>query len=321
MKVSIIIPLYNAESTIEKCINSILKQSYKDIEIIIINDGSSDKSLDVVKKISKKDKRLVVIDKENEGVAKTRNLGIKKATGNYIMFVDNDDYIEKNYIEQFINSVEDNDIVIGGYKRIDENGKELLRFELKNTVWSKYMIITPWSKLYKKEFIIKNKIEFLDYKIGEDVYFNLTAYSKTNRIKIINTTDYIWFYNSKSVSNTIHKGLNKSVDNVYLLNKILSKIDNKNDKYLYYYIERYIVWYLLYSGKNSNKKEFVEEFKRLYSWKKENNIKSRITPFSFKLKGEGFKNRSAVLLFRIIKVLHLSKLFAKVYCKGDNNGK
>ncbi len=317
MKVSIIIPVYNASKTIEKCLKSIIKQTYKNIEIIIINDGSKDNSLEIINKLSKKDKRIIVIDKENEGVANTRNLGIKKATGKYIMFIDNDDYIENNYVESFINAIDDNDILIGGYKRIDENGKEILSQSLKNTEWSKYIVLAPWAKLYRKEFLLKNNIHFLDYKIGEDVYFNLSAYSKTSKIKIIDNKDYIWFYNSKSVSNTKQRGLNKEIDIVFLLNKIIKEIKIK-DKYINYFIERYIVWYLLFSGKQSNKKDFINEFNRLYTWKKENKIKSKIFPFSFKLKGESFKNRSAVLLFRIIKLIHLKKLFARVYCKGDD---
>ena len=317
MKVSIIIPVYNAKDTIVKCIKSIQIQTHKEIEIIAINDGSKDDSLGILKEMARKDKRIVVVDKENEGVAKTRNLGIKKATGDYIMFVDNDDFVEKDYVEKYLKEADDNDIVIGGYKRVDENNKILLKKKIKNTEWSKYNIIVPWAKLYKRDFIVNNKLEFLNYKIGEDVYFNIVAYSNTNKIKIIDNIDYIWFYNTKSISNTIHKGLKKDVDYIYLLNKLLKKIDKKN-KYMCYYLERSIVWYLLYSGRNSNKKDFVVEFKKLYSWKKEKSIKSKITPFSFKLRGEGFKNRMAVFLFRIINKINLVKLFARIYCKGDD---
>ena len=317
MKVSIIVPVYNAEDTIEKCVKSILNQTYKDIELLIINDGSKDKSLKILNNLSKKDNRIVVIDKQNEGVSKTRNLGIEKSSGDYIMFIDNDDYIEKDYIESFIKIAEDNDIVVGGYKRIDENNKEMYHQTLKNTEWSKYIVLAPWAKLYRRDFLINNNIQFLDYEIGEDVYFNLIAYSKTNKIKIIDNTKYIWFYNSKSVSNTKQKSINKNIDILVLINNLLKEVKAK-DKYFNYFIERYIVWYLLFSGRNSKRNEFINEFKRLYKWKKDKRVKSRIFPLSFKLKGESFKNRIAVLLFRVIKTLHLTRVFARIYCKGGN---
>lgn len=313
-KVSIIIPVYNSEKYISKCLDSILNQTYKNIEILVINDGSKDNSIDILRDYEKKDDRIVVIDKENEGVAKTRNQGIKKATGDYIMFIDNDDFIDEDYVETYLKNT-DYDIVIGSYKRTDINDKILFKYNLdEKSIWSKYVVLAPWAKLYKKDFLIKNNIEFLNYGIGEDVYFNLLCYSKTNNIKVINDFKYNWFYNNESVSNTKQRGLKKTVDITVLLNNLLTFVD-LNSEYNKYFLERYIYWYLLFSGKQASKGDFTEQYNNYIKWLNDNKIKSNIKPLF--LKGEPFKIKLVVIIFRMIRKLHLIKLFSKVYCKGE----
>ena len=98
--VSIILPIYNAEKYLERCLESIITQTYANIEIILINDGSTDNSINIIKEYAIKDSRIIIIDKENEGVSVARNIGILKARGKYICFVDADDYIEKSMIEK-----------------------------------------------------------------------------------------------------------------------------------------------------------------------------------------------------------------------------
>ena len=126
VKISIIIPIYNVENYLEKCIESALNQTYKNLEIILVNDGSKDKSLDICRKYEFIDNRIILIDKPNAGVWLARYDGIKKATGSYISFMDSDDYIEKDYIEKLYSKAQENDydIVVCGFKRIeDETGK------------------------------------------------------------------------------------------------------------------------------------------------------------------------------------------------------
>ena len=313
-KVSIIIPVYNSEKYISKCLDSVLNQTYENIEVLVINDGSKDNSINILRGYEKKDKRIVVIDKENEGVAKTRNMGIKKATGDYIMFIDNDDFIDEDYVETYLKNT-DYDIVIGSYKRTDINDKILFKYNLdEKSIWAKYVVLAPWAKLYKKDFLIKNNIEFLNYGIGEDVYFNLLCYSKTNNIKVINDFKYNWFYNNESVSNTKQRGLKKTVDITVLLNNLLTFVD-LNSEYNKYFLERYIYWYLLFSGKQASKGDFTEQYNNYIKWLNDNKIKSNIKPLF--LKGEPFKIKLVVIIFRMIRKLHLIKLFSKVYCKGE----
>lgn len=315
-KVSIIIPVYNAEKTIEKCISSILKQTYKDYELLLIDDGSTDNSLKVIKKYSKY-KNIRILNQENHGVAYTRNRGIKEATGDYIMFIDNDDFIDSDYIEQHITAIlkENSDIVISGYRRINIENKILHEEKLRDTYWARFIIITPWARMFRKDFLLKNNIEFLSYGIGEDIYFNLLAYSFAPKITILNYVGYNWFFNTKSVSNTNHKGLNKKIDNLVLLDKVIKKYDVL-DEYLSYYLVRYYIWYLLYSGRNANSKDFMMEYKRIKTWYDKNNISLKFSPFSRKINGETLKNRIIVSVFLALEKMHLIGLFAKFYCKG-----
>lgn len=319
-KVSIIIPVYNSEKYISKCLDSVINQTYKNIEILVINDGSKDNSINILREYEKKDSRIIVIDKENEGVAKTRNMGIKKATGEYIMFIDNDDYIDADYVESFINSalLNDADIVIGGFKRVNiVNGKILYKEKVVDKEYMKYKIITPWARIFKKSFLIKNNIEYFSYGIGEDIYFNLTAYDKSPVINYLKNYGYNWTYNPESVSNTKHKGSNSEIDCSVLLDKLKEYYSGREDEYIYFFYHKTIIWYLLFSGKNRTSDDFVKLYIKLYNWEKDN-IKGRIiSPLSHKVSGEKIKTRIILVIFNILHKLHLIKLFSKIYCKGE----
>ena len=119
-KITIILPCYNAEKFLEKCLHALINQSYSNIEIIAINDGSTDKTLEILYKYSKLDPRIIVISKKNTGVSDCRNIGIKKATGKYIMFADSDDYFEQDAVENLYKTLIENNvrIVRGKYRRI-----------------------------------------------------------------------------------------------------------------------------------------------------------------------------------------------------------
>ena len=316
VKISVIVPVYNAENYIEKCVNSILNQSFKDFEVLLIIDGSTDDSLKILKKFAKLDDRVVVINQKNMGVAFSRNKGIEKSQGEYIVFVDNDDYIDKDYLEQFYSeTMSKPDLVIGGYRRVSDN-KVLYDFKIKNTDWGKYTFITPWGRIIKRDFLIKNKIKFLSYPIGEDIYFNLQIYSISAKIKLIPYIGYNWYYNDSSVSNTVHRGFNSSIDITFFLDKIFPF--TQLNRYNNYFCYKFEVWYLLYSGRFSNNKVFIKEYKKILSWNREKGISMSIFPLSQNLNGESVKNRLFVLLFFLLDKLHLVGLFARFYCKEIN---
>ena len=178
IKASIVITAYNVESYIEKCIMSVINQTEKNIEIIIVNDGSTDCTLSKINKLANYDKRIRIIDKKNEGVMKARYDGLEIAIGKYILFVDADDWIEKECIEQLYNNAECNnsDIVMYNSYIVTENDKKFISRinSNKSDDYLKSILIGRtsqylWDKFIKREFIINNKIPFKgDLNYAED---------------------------------------------------------------------------------------------------------------------------------------------------------
>lgn len=190
MKISIIIPVFNAESYIERCINSILIQTYQNWELILVNDGSTDTSLQLCKKYHNIDNRIIVIDKVNEGVSKARNLGIKIAKGEYITFIDADDYVEKDFLASLI-CYKSFDFVSLSHRRfgkenciktLDKDYSFSLPNNFSNIISQKnnisLFILYPWAKLFKVDIIKRFKIQFCEnLKLAEDSLFVITYLS------------------------------------------------------------------------------------------------------------------------------------------------
>lgn len=187
--ISIIIPAYNAEKYIKKCIDSIVNQTKEELEIIVINDGSTDNTEDIVKEY--KDKRIKYFKNKNQGIGKTRNFGIEKATGSYIMFIDSDDYIEKDACEKMYNKAKNDnlDIVICDFYKEYDNGniEEIHTDSFENSslkdnpnIITEYLC--PWAKIYNRKMIIDNKIKFVENLKYEDAPFVIKALCTAKRI-------------------------------------------------------------------------------------------------------------------------------------------
>ena len=317
--ISVIIPVYNAQDGIKRCLDSLLNQSFKNFEIILLNDGSKDNSLNILKEYELKYSFVRVIDKQNEGVAVTRNKGILLAEGEYIMFMDNDDFVDSDYIETFYQAIHEKnlDLVIGGYKRVNQNNQIIFSQEIQQSEWSKYIIMAPWSKIYRTEFLKTNDLEFFDYGIGEDIIFNLAAYKATDKIGLLDYKGYNWYYNSQSISNTSQRGFSPKIDILVLFSKIFEL--GKPSELEVYYLKRYYVWYLLFSGRSSSNQEFIHQYIRIKEWLKENKLISTISPLSKKVQGERFQTKISLIVFLSLEKLRLVPLFAKIYCKGKND--
>ena len=323
-KVSIIIPVYNSEKYIKRCIDSVLKQTFKDYEVILIDDGSTDNSKEILDEYKEVyPEKITVIHQENMGVSKTRNKAIKMAKGKYIMFIDNDDYIDKDYIEVFVKKIEkDNyDVVLGGYRRPNKDGKIIKELKLPQEEWGKFMIFAPWSKIYKKDYLTKNDIEFLPVNIGEDVYFNLQAMMISNKIKIIDYIGYNWYFNEESVSNTTQKNI-KNLQVYELLNSCYNvlkekKILENHYEILEMYFIRYIVWFLLFSTKKVKYKTIKTEYDKIFKWLEEkfpNYKKNKLLGIT-KPKGEILSVRLTVYIFMLAHKLKLGKVLLLIYSK------
>lgn len=236
-KISVIIPVYNAEKVVKKCLNSIINQYYKNIEIIIVNDGSNDNTLSIIKSL--KDKRIKVINKQNGGVSSARNVGINNSTGKYIVFVDADDYLPKNAISTLYDKLnKDIDFVIGNYyipqysrkgttKQQIISKSERIQCKIFNKNYPDNVDDmgnprTVWGKLYKLDIIKNNGILFDEkVKLFEDGIFNLEYCKYIKKASLI--SDIVYYYNIEENS-AVHKFYkDKYKQDVYKINLIVRK--------------------------------------------------------------------------------------------------
>ena len=202
--VSIIVPVYNSESTIEKCVESILNQTYLNLEIILIDDGSKDDSLKVCKQYAQTDNRIVVLHHQNLGVSFTRNSGLDAATGEYVMFIDADDTVSPNWVEKYVEAIHSfgADLVIGGLTIKYQDGNNVNSIPpilgiLESEIW-KYICETESgvfgyvpNKLYKREII--SDIRFNEnMTVQEDFAFALDVYANAKKIALIDETGYYY---------------------------------------------------------------------------------------------------------------------------------
>lgn len=323
-KVSLIVPVYNSEEYLGKCLDSILNQTYQNFEILVVNDGSKDNSWNIIEDYKNRyPDKIVAINQENKGVAVTRNETVRKANGDYIMFVDNDDFLDKDYIETFITNAEsgDYDIVFGGYRRPNENGKILKTLKLIDEEWAKFIIMAPWAKVYKKSFIIDNDINFLSINIGEDIYFNMKAILLAKNTKIIDYVGYNWFFNTQSVSNSKQKNITE-LELYRLLNSCYDMVKEENlleSNYdmLKTHFTRYVVWILSFATKRLSYKVISEEYDKIFNWLKErfpDYKKNKMLSYK-KPKSENFSIRFMTKTFLILHNLHLGKLLVYLYSK------
>ncbi len=212
--VSIIIPVYNVEKYLDKCIQSVVNQSYKNIEIILVDDGSPDNCCTICDKWARKDNRIKVIHQTNQGLSSARNSGIEIANGDYLCFVDSDDYVDKNYIQILYRSVHENnaDMGICRFADINENnelletdniqqiadgvytGEEILK-ELLFTF--KIPIRVVWNKIYKKSLF--DDLKFSVGKINEDEFIIHRLIANSNKISVTNKVLYYYLHRNNSI--------------------------------------------------------------------------------------------------------------------------
>ncbi len=211
--ISVIVPVYNVERYLIQCIDSIIKQTYSNLQIILVNDGSTDNSSKICDMYAKKDNRITVIHKSNGGLSDARNVGLDEAKGKYIVFIDSDDYIKEQYIELLYNAIKENNTLIAqcGIKKVNNNRKELqtLGYE-KNTIitaeeaiidmsgehWVENIVV--WNKMYHIE-LLKNT-RFRVGKLHEDEFYTYKVLYDAERISIIQDSLYCYRQNDESIT-------------------------------------------------------------------------------------------------------------------------
>lgn len=245
--VSIIVPVYNVENYLERCMKSIVEQSYNNIQVVVINDGSTDSSLSILNKIAKNDKRVKVFNKENGGQASARNLGLKEAEGEYILLVDSDDYLAKDTVKECIVKAQatDSDLVIFDFYNINDKGEKQYfktgtRLDNARTV--------PWNKLFHKSLWVK-------YTFPEGYWYEdlgiipAVVASAKNVVKIDEPLYYYETSRGSSQTNLIN--YEKLYDVIHMLKNVYQEIKNtdgvrdKSEEIEYLFIEHLLFVTLL----------------------------------------------------------------------------
>ncbi len=241
-KISIIIPVYKAESTLRRCIDSVLSQTYTNFELILVDDGSPDDCGKICDAYSSADNRIYVIHKANGGVSSARNLGIKRAQGEFITFIDSDDYVSINYLKNLVSK--EADLTVSGFKDMPlpntnemslpqgfYQGEELTDFLNEKT--DSMLFKAPWGKLFKADIISSNDLSFdTNISFGEDSVFMLQYLRFCNSIATINSIDYMYFIPELKKYKISHSNYRYTVQKKVYEYNLLKKAKNINDKYI-----------------------------------------------------------------------------------------
>lgn len=307
--ISIIIPVYNVEKYINKCLNSVFNQTYKNIEIIVVNDGSTDNCEKIILDNYKDEKRLIYIKKENGGLSSARNLGIEKSKGKYICFVDSDDWIEKDYIEKMYNMIikDDSQICVCNMKYIFEDGKIKKRTPVikekeivDNTTALNYLLegkkykFHAVNKMYQRSLFIDNNIRFELNKLYEDVFTTYKLFVCACKISLIPDFLYNYLQNRKgSILNTRFNekrfDILEAISEVSY-NKYINKNVSKKSLQCFYITNIISIFNYIY---NLEKKERTVFYNRIV---KDNSFKlSKCYFFNYKL---SFTNRIRFFLIK-----------------------
>lgn len=300
-KLSIIVPVYNVEKYLPKCLESLIKQTLNDIEIICVNDGSMDNSLAILKEFASRDSRIRIIDNQHQGVAKTRNTGIEQSTGEYIGFVDSDDYIDIDFFEKLYNSAtkSNSDIAIASIlkhknffniynaKYTKEETAITIQDKIKLCEDKKHFFFYAWNKIYHSGFIKKNNIKFSEGQIYEDVMFAIKALYYSNKIISVYGTKYHYIEHENSLTKYKDKTGEKEHDLIKAYSELQEFCNSKNieisERLNYYTKENFGFILNLYKGKYQSKIQLFNIF-TIATISNYSETRNLITILGFKIK-------------------------------------
>ena len=299
VKVSIIVPVYNVEKYIDKCINSILNQTFKDFELILVDDGSTDSSGDICDKYREIDDRVIVIHKENGGLSSARNIGLKYSKGQYIGFIDGDDYVEKDMYKKLYSVCKDNNCEISICKfghevdgkyigtQEDEYIKIMNNYEGMEELFRGVLYrFSSCNKLYKAT--IFKDITFPEGRIHEDLSTTYKLFSNANKVAYINYAGYIYVKRSNSILTSKYN--KKRLDAFIGWNEILDFINRRYPKlknivyscYTYACIDH--MYYILNQVQDKNeKRELLNVIKKNLNMYYSDILKNKIITIKYKL--------------------------------------
>lgn len=289
------------EKYLPKCLESLIKQTLKDIEIICVNDGSMDNSLAILKEFASKDSRIRIIDNQHQGVAKTRNTGIEQSTGEYIGFVDSDDYIDLDFFEKLYNSAtkSNSDIAIASIlkhknffniynaKYTKEETAITIQDKIKLCEDKKHFFFYAWNKIYHSGFIKENNIKFSEGQIYEDVMFAIKALYYSNKIISVYGTKYHYIEHENSLTKYKDKTGEKEHDLIKAYSELQEFCNSKNieipERLNYYTKENFGFILNLYKGKYQSKIQLFNIF-TIATISNYSETRNLITILGFKIK-------------------------------------
>lgn len=290
-KISIIIPAYNAGHYIEQCVKGVLCQTYSDFEIIIVDDGSNSNSADIYREIAQDDARITLWRQNNQGAAVARNFGLVKSTGEYIVFLDADDYWnDDKFLEKAMQDIKlkECDVLLFGCLHL-KNGKyynpqkrinkkkacgRLTKDKLEYIFGHVYNIISPCSKIIKKEFLVKNNITFPEGKLHEDIDWAMRLLDACNTFEIFDGAPYIRRVRKDSASK--QRTLKDCMDMIWLLEKWTNTVDSAKDRKVFYGQLCFQLFILMGMSEDIKEKQIVQKELKNYYWlrKYHNNTKT-----------------------------------------------
>lgn len=292
-------PVYNGVRFLEDSVHGIAAQDHPDIEFIAVDDGSEDGSYELLLKLTE-GMNAKVIRKENGGISSARNMGLDNATGDYILFVDQDDSIPEGYVSGLLKAAQDkdSDLVIGGTLQ-RQKGKMSARNLAEGERFSLYRNTSPWGRIYSRSLIEGRGIRFMDTRVSEDFYFNIVAITNAVNPQVIKQSGYIWTIDDKSESHSNMSRLEggRTDDVIRLLDRSVADMNSdKRDINIDYMLLKHCVWYLLFTCKGSSKEDIKDTHSRMISWL-EGNVEDYLRCCNMKAghpRGETFKIRFTV---------------------------
>lgn len=327
-QISVIIPAYNAEDTIKKTVKDVLTQTYKDFELIIVNDGSTDSTQEICEKIEKKDSRVKVLNQKNGGLSNARNNGIKLATGNYITLIDADDRVELYYLEYLMRAVQENkvDMVCGKTDRVKEgfrpDGKQVpYSAELFNSkdaisemLTGKKITVGPCNRLVPREWYLE--YPFLEGKKYEDLSNSYKLHLKAKTVGYIDVPLYHYMMRGGSITGSRHVSKEQCLNYYEAINLCANGIKNvypdlKED--IAVLVARdYMSLYLNIHRCTEKSKKLNKMEKIVLSWMKKNwkmAFTNKMAPLSVRLR---------ILLFGISPILYRIMYYVGIRVKGKS---
>lgn len=318
--VSVVIPVYNSEKFISRCFESALNQTYDNIELIVVDDGSDDGSAEIISGYIEKHGNIRYYYQENAGAGAARNNGIGRATGKYLTFLDSDDRFAPDYIEKMVCAMETGTtLAVSGYTMASASGKVLSTYKTVDKPLSFLGNSATCGKMYDMQFIKENGIHFLEEgKLLEDAYFFIKAYSMSSKTVASDTDGYVIFQNDASITHTAGKSI-LVIDGVLkTLSRIKSDTDSKlsDPHILSYFLYKSAVYCILFACKGAEKAALCEKYDMLFDWI-DANTKVDGNPYFavFGDNGERVSVKLAILLFRTLKKFGLIKFALSVFSK------